>query len=41
MRGLPSNLLPFRIELNKFINTVARMLDSIYFAIIMIMYATL
>ena len=30
MRGLPSILLLFRIEFNKFNNTGARMLDSIY-----------
>ena len=30
MRGLPSILLLFRKELNKFSNTEARMLDSIY-----------
>ena len=30
MRGLPSILSLFRIELNKFKNTRARMLDSIY-----------
>ena len=30
MRGLPSILSLFRIELNKFNNTRARMLDSIY-----------
>ena len=30
MRGLPSILLLFRNELNKFNNTRARMLDSIY-----------
>ena len=30
MRGLPSILLLFRNELNKFNNTGARMLDSIY-----------
>ena len=29
MRGLPSILLPFRNEYNKFNNTRARMLDSI------------
>ena len=30
MRGLPSNLSLFRDEFNKFNNTRARMLDSIY-----------
>ena len=30
MRGLPSILYIFRIEFNKFNNTGARMLDSIY-----------
>ena len=30
MRGLPSILLLFRNEFNKFNNTGARMLDSIY-----------
>ena len=30
MRGLPSNLAHFRNEFNKFNNTKARMLDSIY-----------
>ena len=30
MRGLPSFLSPFRNEFNKFNNTRARMLDSIY-----------
>ena len=30
MRGLPSILSPFRIEFNKFNNTRARMLNSIY-----------
>ena len=30
MRGLPSNLSYFRNEFNKFNNTRARMLDSIY-----------
>ena len=30
MRGLPSILSLFRIEFNKFNNTRARMLDSIY-----------
>ena len=30
MRGLPSILSLFRNEFNKFINTRARMLDSIY-----------
>ena len=30
MRGLPSILSPFRNEFNKFNNTRARMLDSIY-----------
>ena len=30
MRGLPSTLSLFRNEFNKFINTRARMLDSIY-----------
>ena len=30
MRGLPSNLSLFRNEFNKFNNTRARMLDSIY-----------
>ena len=30
MRGLPSSLSLFRNELNKFNNTAARMLDSIY-----------
>ena len=30
MRGLPSNLSPFRNEFNKFNNTGARMLDFIY-----------
>ena len=30
MRGLPSILSPFRNEFNKFNNTSARMLDSIY-----------
>ena len=30
MRGLPSILLLFRNEFNKFNNTRARMLDSIY-----------
>ena len=30
MRGLPSILLLFRNEFSKFINTGARMLDSIY-----------
>ena len=30
MRGLPSNLYLFRNEFNKFNNTGARMLDSIY-----------
>ena len=30
MRGLPSNLSLFRNEFNKFKNTRARMLDSIY-----------
>ena len=30
MRGLPSILSLFRNEFNKFINTIARMLDSIY-----------
>ena len=30
MRGLPSNLLIFRNEFNKFNNTRARMLDYIY-----------
>ena len=30
MRGLPSILSLFRKEFNKFINTRARMLDSIY-----------
>ena len=30
MRGLPSILSLFRNELNKFKNTVARMLDAIY-----------
>ena len=30
MRGLPSILLLFRNELNKFNNTIVRMLDSIY-----------
>ena len=30
MRGLPSILSLFRNEFNKFNNTVARMLDSIY-----------
>ena len=30
MRGLPSILSPFRNEFNKFNNTGARMLDSIY-----------
>ena len=30
MRGLPSTLSPFRNEFNKFNNTGARMLDSIY-----------
>ena len=30
MRGLPSNLSLFRNEFNKFINTRAQMLDSIY-----------
>ena len=31
MRGLPSILLLFRNELNKFNNTGARILDSIYY----------
>ena len=31
MRGLPSILSLFRIELNKFNNSGARMLDSIYY----------
>ena len=30
MRGLPSILSPFRNEFNKFNNTGARILDSIY-----------
>ena len=30
MRGLPSVLPLFRNEFNKFINTVARILDSIF-----------
>ena len=30
MRGLPSILSPFRNEFNKFSNTKARILDSIY-----------
>ena len=30
MQGLPSILSPFRNEFNKFNNTGARMLDSIY-----------
>ena len=30
MRGLPSNLSLFRNKFNKFNNTSARMLDSIY-----------
>ena len=30
MRGLPSILSVFHNELNKFNNTIARMLDSIY-----------
>ena len=30
MRGLPSNLILFRNEFNKFNNTRARMLDSIH-----------
>ena len=30
MRGMPSILSPFRNEFNKFNNTGARMLDSIY-----------
>ena len=30
MRGFPSILSPFRNEFNKFSNTGARMLDSIY-----------
>ena len=30
MRGLQSNLLLFRNEFNKFYNTEARILDSIY-----------
>ena len=30
MRGLPSSLSIFRNEFNKFNNTIARMLDSIY-----------
>ena len=36
MRGLPSILSLFRNEFNKFINTRARMLDSIYHNDIMI-----
>ena len=31
LRGLPSILSPFRNEFNKFKNTRARMLDSIYY----------
>ena len=34
MRGLPSILLLFRNEFNKFNNTGARMLDSIYHMIL-------
>ena len=30
MRGLPSILSLFRNEINKFNNTIARMLDSVY-----------
>ena len=39
MRGLSSILLLFRNELNKFNNTRARMLDSIYHIILRLLFS--